>query len=174
MVVTTAFCPLTAGRSCMKRIWSCSGSASTLRSWSHPPTAAVSTARQQMGGRSPELGVELRGHLIPPADRRIEELQDSLQKKDADLRAMEERYRRYVDKARTVRMLSDLLPRLLPPVGSCFPPVCTSLPAHPHTCHTSSCHRLLHHGHELSHLTHPNESNSLRGQGHPRCIFPKP
>lgn len=38
--------------------------------------------------------------LEPPADsntaRRIEELQDSLQKKDADLRAMEERYRRYV------------------------------------------------------------------------------
>ncbi|XP_072803693.1 protein Hook homolog 2 isoform X1 [Vicugna pacos] len=43
--------------------------------------------------------------LEPPADsstRRIEELQHSLQKKDADLRAMEERYRRYVDKARTV------------------------------------------------------------------------
>lgn len=57
------------------------------------------------GGGRPELGVDLRGHFVPPADRRIEELQDSLQKKDADLRAMEERYRRYVDKARTVRML---------------------------------------------------------------------
>uniref|UniRef100_A0A8C6RYJ7 Hook microtubule tethering protein 2 n=1 Tax=Nannospalax galili TaxID=1026970 RepID=A0A8C6RYJ7_NANGA len=44
--------------------------------------------------------------LEPPTDsntaRRIEELQDNLQKKDADLRAMEERYRRYVDKARKV------------------------------------------------------------------------
>lgn len=42
--------------------------------------------------------------LEPPTDsstaRRIEELQHNLQKKDADLRAMEERYRRYVDKAR--------------------------------------------------------------------------
>ena len=30
-----------AGRSCMKQIWSCSGSASTSRNWSPPPTAAV-------------------------------------------------------------------------------------------------------------------------------------
>lgn len=84
-----------------------------------------------MGRGRPELGVELRGHLVPPADRRIEELQDSLQKKDADLRAMEERYRRYVDKARTVRALSDLLLRLLPPFGSHLPPVCTFLPPTP-------------------------------------------
>ncbi|NP_001359288.1 protein Hook homolog 2 isoform 7 [Mus musculus] len=51
--------------------------------------------------------------LEPPTDsstRRIEELQDSLQKKDADLRAMEERYRRYVDKARTT-----LEPKQRPP-----------------------------------------------------------
>lgn len=81
-----------------------------------------------MGVGSPELGLELRGHLFPPAARRIEELQDSLQKKDADLRAMEERYRRYVDKARVVRMLGDLLPRLLLPIGSCLPVFCTSLP----------------------------------------------
>ncbi|XP_044110044.1 protein Hook homolog 2 isoform X3 [Neovison vison] len=44
--------------------------------------------------------------LEPPADsgtaRRIEELQHSLQKKDADLRAMEERYRCYVDRVHTV------------------------------------------------------------------------
>lgn len=71
--------------------------------------------------------MELRGHLVPPAARRIEELQDSLQKKEADLRAMEERYRRYVDKARTVRMLGDLLPGLLPSIGSHLTPVCTSL-----------------------------------------------
>ncbi|XP_048650958.1 protein Hook homolog 2 isoform X1 [Marmota marmota marmota] len=45
--------------------------------------------------------------------RRIEELQDSLQKKDADLRAMEERYRRYVDKARTV--IQTLEPKQRPP-----------------------------------------------------------
>ncbi|KAM5232873.1 protein Hook homolog 2 isoform 5-T5 [Hipposideros larvatus] len=54
--------------------------------------------------------------LEPPADgntRRIEELQDSLQKKDADLRAMEERYRRYVDKARTT-----LEPKQQPPEGA--------------------------------------------------------
>ncbi|XP_051024768.1 protein Hook homolog 2 isoform X2 [Acomys russatus] len=55
--------------------------------------------------------------LEPPADsntaRRIEELQDSLQKKDADLRAMEERYRRYVDKARTV--IQTLEPKQRPP-----------------------------------------------------------
>ncbi|CAK6445446.1 unnamed protein product [Pipistrellus nathusii] len=57
--------------------------------------------------------------LEPPADgstgRRIEELQDSLQKKDADLRAMEERYRRYVDKARTV--IQTLEPKQRPPGG---------------------------------------------------------
>ncbi|XP_075392885.1 protein Hook homolog 2 [Tenrec ecaudatus] len=44
--------------------------------------------------------------LEPPVGsstaQRIEELQHSLQKKDADLRTMEERYRRYVEKARTV------------------------------------------------------------------------
>lgn len=66
--------------------------------------------------------MELRGHLVPPAARRIEELQHSLQKKDADLRAMEERYRRYVDKARTVR---TLLPHRPPAeatacIGSCL------------------------------------------------------
>ncbi|XP_066127700.1 protein Hook homolog 2 isoform X1 [Saccopteryx bilineata] len=57
--------------------------------------------------------------LEPPANgstaRHIEELQDSLQKKDADLRAMEERYRRYVDKARTV--IQTLEPKQLPPRG---------------------------------------------------------
>ncbi|XP_036278673.1 protein Hook homolog 2 isoform X5 [Pipistrellus kuhlii] len=57
--------------------------------------------------------------LEPPADgstgRRIEELQDSLQKKEADLRAMEERYRRYVDKARTV--IQTLEPKQRPPGG---------------------------------------------------------
>ncbi|XP_003797967.1 protein Hook homolog 2 isoform X2 [Otolemur garnettii] len=44
--------------------------------------------------------------LEPPTDsstaRRIEELQHSLQKKEADLQAMEERYRHYVDRAHTV------------------------------------------------------------------------
>lgn len=56
--------------------------------------------------------------LEPPTEgsnRRIEELQDSLQKKDADLRAMEERYRRYVDKARTV--MQTLEPKQRPPGG---------------------------------------------------------
>lgn len=54
---------------------------------------------------SSECSMELRDLVCSAAARRIEELQDSLQKKDADLQAMEERYRRYVDKARTVRML---------------------------------------------------------------------
>ncbi|XP_037361816.1 protein Hook homolog 2 isoform X2 [Talpa occidentalis] len=57
--------------------------------------------------------------LEPPADsstRRIEELQHSLQKKDADLRTMEERYRRYVDKARTV--IQTLEPKQRPPGGA--------------------------------------------------------
>ncbi|KAF3829398.1 hypothetical protein GH733_003662 [Mirounga leonina] len=58
--------------------------------------------------------------LEPPADsgtaRRIEELQHSLQKKDADLRAMEERYRRYVDKARTV--IQTLEPKQRPSGGA--------------------------------------------------------
>ncbi|XP_021076486.1 protein Hook homolog 2 [Mus pahari] len=57
--------------------------------------------------------------LEPPTDsstaRRIEALQDSLQKKDADLRAMEERYRRYMDKARTV--IQTLEPKQRPPTG---------------------------------------------------------
>lgn len=65
--------------------------------------------------------------LEPPADsstaRRIEELQHSLQKKDADLRAMEERYRRYVDKARTV--IQTLEPKQRPPGGA--PPELHSL-----------------------------------------------
>ncbi|XP_016074096.1 PREDICTED: protein Hook homolog 2 [Miniopterus natalensis] len=60
--------------------------------------------------------------LEPPTDsstdRRIEELQDSLQKKDADLRAMEERYRRYVDKARTVIQTSGPKQR---PLGGVLP-----------------------------------------------------
>ncbi|XP_036044896.1 protein Hook homolog 2 isoform X2 [Onychomys torridus] len=47
--------------------------------------------------------------------RRIEELQNSLQKKDADLQAVEERYRRYVDKARTV--IQTLEPKQQPPPG---------------------------------------------------------
>ncbi|XP_012584758.1 PREDICTED: protein Hook homolog 2 isoform X4 [Condylura cristata] len=58
--------------------------------------------------------------LEPPADsstaRRIEELQHSLQKKDADLRTMEERYRRYVDKARTV--IQTLEPKQRPLGGA--------------------------------------------------------
>lgn len=58
--------------------------------------------------------------LEPPADssttRRIEELQESLQRKDADLRTMEERYRRYVDKARTV--MQTLEPKQQPPRGA--------------------------------------------------------
>ncbi|XP_040846216.1 protein Hook homolog 2 isoform X6 [Ochotona curzoniae] len=46
--------------------------------------------------------------------RRLEELQQSLQKKDADLRAMEERYRRYVDKARAVMQSQETKPRVAP------------------------------------------------------------
>ncbi|XP_006874317.1 PREDICTED: protein Hook homolog 2 isoform X1 [Chrysochloris asiatica] len=55
--------------------------------------------------------------LEPPADsstaQRIEELQHNLQKKDADLRAMEERCRRYVDKARTI--MQTMEPKHRPP-----------------------------------------------------------
>ncbi|XP_006900861.1 PREDICTED: protein Hook homolog 2 isoform X2 [Elephantulus edwardii] len=58
--------------------------------------------------------------LEPPADsstaQRIEELQHSLEKKDADLRAMEERYRRYVDKARTV--MQTMEPKQRPTAGA--------------------------------------------------------
>nr|XP_039322593.1 protein Hook homolog 2 isoform X1 [Saimiri boliviensis boliviensis] len=58
--------------------------------------------------------------LEPPTDsstaRRIEELQHSLQKKDADLRAMEERYRRYVDKAHMV--MQTLEPKQRPAAGA--------------------------------------------------------
>ncbi|XP_070229685.1 protein Hook homolog 2 isoform X1 [Bos mutus] len=58
--------------------------------------------------------------LEPPNDsstaRRIEELQHSLQKKDEDLRAVEERYRRYVDRARTV--IQTLEPKQQPPGGA--------------------------------------------------------
>ncbi|XP_032740020.1 protein Hook homolog 2 isoform X2 [Lontra canadensis] len=58
--------------------------------------------------------------LEPPADsgtaRRIEELQHSLQKKDADLRAMEERYRCYVDRVRTV--MHTLEPKQRPSGGA--------------------------------------------------------
>nr|XP_023501077.1 protein Hook homolog 2 isoform X6 [Equus caballus] len=65
--------------------------------------------------------------LEPPVDgstaQRIEELQHSLRKKEADLRAMEERYRRYVDKARTV--IQTLEPKQRPPGGA--PPELYSL-----------------------------------------------
>ncbi|KAM5239190.1 LOW QUALITY PROTEIN: protein Hook homolog 2 [Ctenodactylus gundi] len=58
--------------------------------------------------------------LEPPTDnstaRRIEELQESLQRKDADLQVMEERYRRYVDKARTV--IQTLEPKQRPHAGA--------------------------------------------------------
>lgn len=58
--------------------------------------------------------------LEPPTDSStawwIEELQDILQKKEEDLRAMEERYRRYVDKARTV--IQTLEPKQRPPPGA--------------------------------------------------------
>ncbi|NP_001359289.1 protein Hook homolog 2 isoform 8 [Mus musculus] len=84
-------------------------------------------ALQEQGGKTEdklhEADLELQRkreyieELEPPTDsstaRRIEELQDSLQKKDADLRAMEERYRRYVDKARTV--IQTLEPKQRPP-----------------------------------------------------------
>ncbi|XP_056099433.1 protein Hook homolog 2-like isoform X1 [Rhinichthys klamathensis goyatoka] len=44
--------------------------------------------------------------LEPPADsnmaKKVDELQEILKKKDEDMRRMEERYKRYVDKARTV------------------------------------------------------------------------
>ncbi|XP_004596050.2 protein Hook homolog 2 isoform X2 [Ochotona princeps] len=49
--------------------------------------------------------------------RRLEELQQSLRKKDADLRAMEECYRRYVDKARAVMQSQEPKPRP-PPAGA--------------------------------------------------------
>uniref|UniRef100_G1RQL9 Hook microtubule tethering protein 2 n=1 Tax=Nomascus leucogenys TaxID=61853 RepID=G1RQL9_NOMLE len=65
--------------------------------------------------------------LEPPTDsstaRRIEELQHNLQKKDADLRAMEERYRRYVDKARMV--MQSMEPKQRPAAGA--PPELHSL-----------------------------------------------
>lgn len=65
--------------------------------------------------------------LEPPTDssttRRIEELQHNLQKKDADLRAMEERYRRYVDKARMV--MQTMEPKQRPAAGG--PPELRSL-----------------------------------------------
>ncbi|XP_058281468.1 protein Hook homolog 2 isoform X2 [Hylobates moloch] len=64
--------------------------------------------------------------LEPPTDsstRRIEELQHNLQKKDADLRAMEERCRRYVDKARMV--MQTMEPKQRPAAGA--PPELHSL-----------------------------------------------
>lgn len=79
------------------------------------------------------------------AARRIEELQDSLQKKDADLWAMEERYRRYVDKAHMVRMLGVPLSYSI-----CFPSAHISFqfvyicPLRSHlSYHTISHHRCL-------------------------------
>lgn len=86
-----------------------------------------------MGGGSPRIGKELKGHLVPTAARRIEELQHSLQKKDADLRAMEDRYRRYVDRACMVRMLVPHQPptEAGPPIDSCLLPVCNSVPPAP-------------------------------------------
>lgn len=61
-----------------------------------------------MGGGA-LLSAQSLAHLVPPAARLHEELQHSLQKKDGDLRAMEERYRCHVDRARAVRMLGTLL-----------------------------------------------------------------
>nr|XP_044995291.1 protein Hook homolog 2 isoform X5 [Jaculus jaculus] len=66
--------------------------------------------------RKREYIEELEPPTASSTARRIEELQDSLQKKDADLRAMEERYRRYVDKARTV--IQTLEPKQRPPGGA--------------------------------------------------------
>lgn len=83
---------------------------------------------------SSECSLELRDLVCSAAARRIEELQDSLQKKDADLQAMEERYRRYVDKARTVRMLGG-------PLSASGPAPCASLWQfiHPGLCIQTHC-----------------------------------
>ncbi|XP_045348050.1 protein Hook homolog 2 isoform X2 [Leopardus geoffroyi] len=99
---------------------------------SMPPAVHLHPTEEEAGGASlrerqklHEADLELQRkreyieELEPPADsstRRIEELQHSLQKKDADLRAMEERYRRYVDKARTV--IQTLEPKQRPPGGA--------------------------------------------------------
>ena len=39
---------------------------------------------------------------FPPVSKKIDELQQSLKKKDEDMRQMEDRYKLYVEKARTV------------------------------------------------------------------------
>ncbi|XP_043442613.1 protein Hook homolog 2 isoform X4 [Prionailurus bengalensis] len=99
---------------------------------SMPPAVHLHPTEEEAGGASLREGQKLHEadlelqrkreyieELEPPADsstRRIEELQHSLQKKDADLRAMEERYRRYVDKARTV--IQTLEPKQRPPGGA--------------------------------------------------------
>lgn len=46
--------------------------------------------------------------LFPPLSvaKKIDELQEILRKKDEDMKQMEERYKRYVEKARTVRTCS--------------------------------------------------------------------
>lgn len=41
--------------------------------------------------------------------KKIDELQEILKKKDEDMKQMEERYKRYMDKARTVSPRSSLL-----------------------------------------------------------------
>ncbi|KAL0611056.1 Protein Hook-like protein 2 [Plecturocebus cupreus] len=83
-----------------------------------PPTDSSSKWDLVTGGwgepRAQQCGPD--STPLPPASRRIEELQHSLQKKDADLRAMEERYRRYVDKAHMV--MQTLEPKQRPAVGA--------------------------------------------------------
>ncbi|MGH0188801.1 UNVERIFIED_CONTAM: hypothetical protein FKN15_031462 [Acipenser sinensis] len=45
---------------------------------------------------------DLEPRIDGDAARKIDELEESLKKKDEDMKAMEERYRKYVEKARTV------------------------------------------------------------------------
>lgn len=49
----------------------------------------------------------LTSRVPPPAvAKKIDELQETLRKKDEDMKRMEERYKHYVEKARTVRRTS--------------------------------------------------------------------
>lgn len=73
--------------------------------WSPKRTAAVRPFHKMLPGCS---FFTLTESFLSTVAKKIDELQESLRKKDEDMKQMEERYKRYVEKARTVSSWQEM------------------------------------------------------------------
>lgn len=163
--------PLSTGRSCMKQIWSCSGSGSTLRSWNRPLTVAVSGMQRLGGAGGPRAWQGAEGSPCSPSSSAY---------RGAAAQPAEEgcgpaghggalpSLRGQGAHGEDTGGCTGLLPRLLPPTDSCLPPARTSLPPLPHLPYPIISQT------SAPHFMRPNTSDGLQGQGHPAWVFPKP